>query len=138
MWQWLLGTKNPQTERAKRRVKARLPNARICVTGHAVIAAEWFKDLDGKSYRLEYVLRDSGDRTKAYCRSKPSFLLWFWKRRHYSFSECHLHEDGTICLGTPNVMSFERAVDRARFWANTYTFLIQHGLAETRRTIPEW
>lgn len=125
-------------EGTKLRVRRKLPDASIRVSGRTVIASEWFQDLDGNSYRLEYHVADGGEQTKVYCQQRPSFWWLFWKKKDYTLHESHLHEDGLICLGSPNVMPIEDAVERARFWANCYTYLIQHGLVETRRLVPEW
>ena len=126
-----------EIERAKHRVQVKLTDARPAVEGPGVVARETFADLDGNLYELEYVLYAGGDLTRAVCRKRPDFGPASLNKG-YSIHDSHLHADGTICLGMPNTLGFEEAVDRARFWANAYTFLIRYGLEETRRVVPDW
>ena len=99
--------------------------------------AEDYYDPNGRRYQIEYRCDYYGNRATAWLRSNP------WGSNPYSYSESHLGPDGLICIGrdlyrdsSPYNLSF--AVPRARFWCLGYSYLREHGLAETRRQMPEW
>jgi hypothetical protein len=89
-------------------------------------------DADGRIYRLEYRCKRSGRSARAFCLYSP------WPPASLPLTDSHLMPDRSICTsaqahrgGDP----LDYAVARARFWCTGYSFLREHGIAETRRIL---
>lgn len=98
------------------------------------VREEVIKDADGRPYRFRFV-RENGS-WKVYVVSMP------WKRAnwsHYSDHDIHMFKDrNELCLSTGEITDFDTAYKRTVLWANGFSFLMENGLAETKRVIPEW
>lgn len=113
------------------------PHAVHAHEGGREVFIEDVSDPDGRMYRVEYQCDAHGRKAIAYCRHNP------WGNNPHSYHEAHLRGDGFLCIG-PGVhdcespYDLEYAVRRARFWCGAYSYFREHGLAETKRVLPEW
>lgn len=113
------------------------PRAVHAREGGREVFVEDVSDPDGRMYRVEYQCDAHGRKAVAYCRHNP------WGSSTHSYHESHLRGDGFLCIGpgvhdTESPYDLEYAVLRTRFWCGAYSFFREHGLAETKRTLPEW
>jgi hypothetical protein len=93
-------------------------------------------DADGRLYRIEYRCRPDGRGALAFCLHNP------WPAAAIRITDSHLMSDGSICTSANAHQggdALEFTVRRARFWCTGYSFLREHGVAETRRQLGrEW
>jgi len=86
-------------------------------------------DPDGRMYRLEYRCKRSGQSARAHCVYNP------WPAAPLALTDSHLMPDRSICTSEQTHRGgddLEYTVARARFWCTGYSFLREHGIAETR------
>ena len=89
-------------------------------------------DADGRMYRIEYRCNPSGRKALAYCLFNP------WPAAAIPITDSHLMSNNSICTSARAHQGgddLEYTVARARFWCNGYSFLREHGIAETRRVL---
>lgn len=113
------------------------PNALHGYENGKEIYIEDVSDSDGRLYRIEYRCATDGTNANAWCLYNP------WGDNPFTYDHSHLSAEGLLCVGpevsqdaSPYDLDF--VVRRSRTWCDAYSFLREHGYAETCRVMPEW